>query len=150
MPKNTKERAALVKAREDAEQLVEDARDAVADALAEVRNAQQRLNDAWTVRNDAVAKIRDYDLAAKAKAPLGATLLKYLHMISKKGGLQYRWTEEQKRKAVQELHDLGFAQIGELVTFGVREVLITDLGRAKLCEEKARVKKTRTKPTKGR
>lgn len=40
MPKNTKERAALVKARGDAEQLVEDARDAVADAMAEVRNAE--------------------------------------------------------------------------------------------------------------
>jgi len=44
----------------------------------------------------------------------------------------------------------GYPQIGDMVTFGAREVLITDLGRAKLREEKARVKKPQAKPTKGR
>lgn len=67
MPKNTKERAALVKAREDAEQLVEDARDAVADAMAEVRNAEQRLADALITRGDAVNRVREYDEKAEAK-----------------------------------------------------------------------------------
>lgn len=67
MPKNTKERAALVKAEQDAEQLVEDARDAVADAMAEVRNAEQRLADALITRGDAVNRVREYDEKAEAK-----------------------------------------------------------------------------------
>ena len=67
MPKNTKERAALVKAREDAEKALEEARDAVADAMAEVRNAEQRLADALITRGDAVNRVREYDEKAEAK-----------------------------------------------------------------------------------
>lgn len=140
MPKNTKERKALVEAKEAAEQRLADASDDVADAQAEVRNAEQRLKDAYSAMRAAGDSLYEYDMAAKAKAPLRVTLIRYLHMASMRSGAHFMWSETKKRLAFHELEALGFVKIGQVSMGSPKQVTITDLGRAKLREEKARAK----------
>lgn len=138
MPKNTKERAALVKAREDAEKALEEARAAV---LA----AEEVVKEANTARWQAHNKVKEHDLAAKRDGPLSKTMIGLLEEASRPVGLSTYGVHGRIRKAAFELLDRGFV-VKDLPLTAVFKA--TDAGRAKLDEAKS--KETRTKPTKGR
>ena len=138
MPKNTKERAALVKAEQDAEKALEEARAAV---LA----AEEVVKEANTARWQAHNKVKEHDLAAKRDGPLNRTMLLHLEEASKPGGFEVYWVNRRAWQASFDLYEMGLVS-----QTGNRPMVIkaTDAGRAKLDE--AKPKKARAKPTKGR
>lgn len=138
MPKNTKERAALVKAEQDAEKALEEAKAAAFEA-------ETAVQVATTARWDAHRRIKDYDLVAKRNGPLNKTMLLHLEEASKPGGFEVYWVNRRAWQASFDLYEMGLVS-----KTGNRPMVIkaTDAGRAKLDE--AKPKKARAKPTKGR